>query len=276
VAGSWYPDDMDALARQVDGFLGAADDSPPPDVAAIVVPHAGFVYSGQVAAHGFAGVRGAHFDRVLLLGPSHYSAYSGAAVPAATVYRTPLGEVAIDRHAADAVADRPSVTLDDAPFRREHSLEAEIPFLQRCLEPGWSLLPVLIGAGPQDGHTGNVAAALRPLLDQATLVVVSSDFTHFGRRFNFVPFRDDVPRRIEALDRGAIDRILAWDATGFSDYIARTAATICGRNAIDVMLRLGDAPGAADLAAYDTSGRITGDWQHSVSYASLVFRRGAV
>jgi AmmeMemoRadiSam system protein B len=134
---------------------------------------------------------------------------------------------------------------------------------------------VLIGAGPQDAHADNVADALRPLLDPATLVVVSSDFTHFGRRFNFVPFRDDVAQRVEQLDRGAIERILAWDSAGFADYIARTAATVCGRNAIDVLLRLGDAPGAAELAAYDTSGRITGDWRNSVSYASLVFRRGA-
>jgi AmmeMemoRadiSam system protein B len=115
VAGTWYPDDADALARQVDGFLGAAaDDSRPAAIAAIaaiVAPHAGFVYSGQVAARGFAGVRAARFDRVLLLGPSHYSVFPGAALPRASAYRTPLGEVPIDRRAADALAGRPSLSL---------------------------------------------------------------------------------------------------------------------------------------------------------------------
>ena len=102
--------------------------------------------------------------------------------------------------------------------------------------------------------------------------MISSDLTHYGPRFNYVPFRHDVPKRIRQLDMGAVERILAWDLAGFEAYVEKTGATICGRNAIRVMLDLFPDGLQGELAAYDTSGRITGEWDHSVSYASLAFR----
>lgn len=277
VAGTWYPSDPRALATQVDGFLdeaaSASDDRAASVPAVLIAPHAGFVYSGAVAARGFVRLRGRRFERVVLLGPSHYSAFSGAAMPAASSYRTPLGEVGIDTESAAELAALPELRIDDGPFRPEHSLEAEIPFLQRALAPGWRLLPLLIGAGSPAPSNEAVARALRPLLGPQSLVVVSSDFTHYGPRFDYVPFSEDVPGRIETLDKGAVDRILAWNAGEFESYVSRTGATICGRHAIDVLLRLPQEGFAGELADYDTSGRITGSWDHSVSYASLIFAR---
>jgi len=180
--------------------------------------------------------------------------------------------VALDVPAITALAERPGFRFHTRAFAPEHCLEAELPFLQRALTPSFRLIPILVGAGTNGAAAEEVAASLRPLVSGATLVVVSSDFTHFGERFGFAPFRERVPERIEALDRGAIERIERWDARGFEDYCAATGATICGRDAIGVLLRL--FPSArVEVLGYDTSGRMTGDWTHTVSYAALAVRR---
>jgi AmmeMemoRadiSam system protein B len=278
VAGTWYPAGAVDLGEQLDGFLADADRARGPEpgrsarVAALIAPHAGFVYSGDVAAKGFLAIRGGSYRRVVLIGPSHYAAFEGAALPSAAAYRTPLGEVPFDTEALRSLRGSACVRESDAPFDREHSLEAEIPFLQRCLPEGWRLLPVLVGMLGPATAARDVADALRPCIDGDTLVVVSSDFTHYGPRFDYVPFDRDVPSRLERLDRDAVDLILAWDREGFERYVRRTGATICGRNPIRVMLDLFPEALPGKLAAYDTSGRMTGDWGHSVSYASLVFR----
>jgi len=145
VAGTWYPADGRALERQLDGFFrdAAADtadeDAPAAKVAALIAPHAGFVYSGLVAAKGFAQLGDDAFERVILLGPSHYAAFDGAIVTDASVYRTPLGEVPIDTEASDTLQGRDGFRLENGPFRPEHCLEAEIPFLQRRLSAGRAL-----------------------------------------------------------------------------------------------------------------------------------------
>jgi len=274
VAGSWYTDEPVALARQIDGFLDSAPDAADCAgvVRALIAPHAGFTYSGAVAGRGFAFLRGKRFERVVLLGPSHHASFPGAAAPSATVYCTPLGEVDLDTEAIATLGNRPGFRIDDSPFRPEHCLEAEILFLQRALAADWSLLPLLIGAASSSSDAAKVADGLQPWITPETLVVVSSDFTHFGARFRYVPFHDDLPQRIEQLDMGAVERILAGDTRGFAEYVERTGATICGRDAIGILLRLLPGDLDATLAAYDTSGRMTGDWDHTVSYASLIFR----
>ncbi len=276
VAGRWYPERPDALAAMVDRLLAEADarTGARRDACALIVPHAGFGYSGAVAAAGFSRARREGVDRVVALGPSHYHAIDGAAVPSiASVYRTPLGDVPLDREAVQRLAAVDGIRAGDHFFDREHALEAEIPFLQRT-HPTLSLVPVLVGAARGRDATTRIAGALAPILDDRTLIVVSSDFTHFGAAFGYTPFRDDLPRRIEALDRNAIAAIEAGDADGFADLVDRTDATICGRRAIEVFLRLPRAAAAADLVEYDTSGRMTGTWDHSVSYASIAFPAG--
>jgi AmmeMemoRadiSam system protein B len=277
VAGRWYPADGGSLGREIDrliddaGRAGADAGRSPGAVRALLAPHAGYVYSGAVAARGFRQILGESYDRVVLLGPSHYAAYAGAAMPDAERYRTPLGEIELDTACIAELSARPGLHVDGAPFEPEHSLEMEIPFLQRTLAPGWKLLPLLIGATSSADDLNRVAEALAPLVGPGLLLVVSSDLTHFGQAFRYQPFDKDVPARIEALDMGAVQRMLALDATGFASYVRETGATICGRMAIDVLLRTLPPDSVGRLEAYDTSGRITGDWESSVSYASVVF-----
>jgi AmmeMemoRadiSam system protein B len=277
VAGTWYPSDEASLASTVDDLLEGDPDETAEGgpIVALIEPHAGYVYSGSVAGRGFRGVRGRDASRVILIGPSHYEAFRGGIVPDADVYRTPLGDVELDHDALEALARHPAIAADSRPFGPEHSLESEIPFLQRALLPGWRLVPVLVGSGTTGPAAEEVADALRPLLEESTLVVVSSDFTHYGPRFGYVPFREDVRERIRGLDMGAVERIERRDVPGLERYLGETGATICGRDAIGVLLRLLPRDVRGRLTAYDTSGALTGDWEHSVSYAALTFRRPA-
>jgi AmmeMemoRadiSam system protein B/AmmeMemoRadiSam system protein A len=275
VAGTWYPAGAGALAREVDALLDRAP-APPEGgaggVVALIEPHAGYVYSGETAARGFRWLRGARYERVLLLGPSHYASFRGAALADADALRTPLGDVPIDREAVDALRGRPGFKAVPGAFEREHCLEAEVPFLQRVLAPGWRAVPVLVGSGTTGEEAQRVADGLRPLLGATTLVVVSSDFTHYGSGFGYLPFREGVGEKLRDLDLGAARLIESRDVAGFESYLDRTGATICGRDAIDVLLRILPEDATASLVAYDTSGRMTGDFGHSVSYATIVFR----
>jgi AmmeMemoRadiSam system protein B len=272
VAGSWYPGQRAALERQLDALLSAATERPSAArLLALVVPHAGLIYSGAVAAGGFSHLAGRGYERVILIGPSHHAYFQGAALPGAAFYSTPLGQIPLDEEAIAQLERQPGIAIDDRPFLPEHCLEMEIPFLQRVLDPGWRLVPLLIGGGSSPAGCSLVASAVKPLTGAGTLVVVSTDFTHYGPRFSFVPFTTDVPGRLRELDMDAVDRILALDRAGFDAYLKRTGATICGRHALDVLLRLLPEEAEGSLVAYDTSGGITGEWDNSVSYASLAF-----
>jgi hypothetical protein len=278
VAGRWYAADPSALRHEVSGLFDRAPERPVrlprAEPFALVAPHAGFMFSGAVAAAAFREWQRGAVERVLLLGPSHYEAFDGGAVPAAGAYRTPLGDVAIDTEATARLAGHHGFRRNDRPFGPEHSLEAELPFLQVALPAGFRVVPVLLGAGTSAAGIEDVTDGLRPLIEPGTAIVVSSDFTHYGRGFGYLPFTGDVERRLRELDLGAVERIVAADRHGFDAYVARTGATICGRAAIAVLLRLLPEKAQGHLVAYDTSGRMTGDWTHTVSYASLLFAPG--
>jgi len=270
VAGSWYPGEATALRAAVERMLTAAN--PPASsgrLRALVVPHAGIVFSGRTAAHGFARLQPGDFDRVVVMAPNHRVPLRRAAVDPSTHYETPLGRMPVDMDAVQALAARPEFELDARPFMHEHAIEMQLPFLQVRL-PGARLVPVLVG----DVHGDALAAAaagIGALLDERTLLVVSSDFTHYGPQYGYVPFQEEVPERIEALDRQAIEALTGRRLEGFDDLLERTGATICGRRPLAVLLQLAASDWRGELCAYTTSGEITGDYANSVSYACLAF-----
>jgi hypothetical protein len=175
VAGMFYPSDPALLRDEVQGYLDAvvAADGPPPK--AIIVPHAGTIYSGPVAASAYARLRAASVSRVVLLGPAHRVFVRGVAAPTVSAFATPLGEVPLDRATLDALSALPCVSWNDEAHRREHSLELHLPFLQLLLGD-FSLVPLVVGACA--AH--DVAAVLeRAWGGDETLIVVSSDLSHF-------------------------------------------------------------------------------------------------
>src|SRR5262249_44186160 len=178
VAGSFYPGDPGRLRAQVDELLGGApggQDVPK----ALIAPHAGYVYSGGVAAAAFATLRtrAETIERAVVIGPAHYVRLRGLAVPTAAAFETPLGRVPVDQEALAAIADLPFVSEADDPHAPEHALEVELPFLQRIL-PSFALVPLVVGEARPD----EVAEVLARLWGgPETVLVISSDLSHYHR-----------------------------------------------------------------------------------------------
>lgn len=270
LAGSWYPAEEAQVRQMLTGFFEAAVVTPPDAVAALIVPHAGWRFSGATAAHAYKTVSGAHYDRVILLAPSHKVALGGqAALTTADAYRTPLGEVALDREGAKRLLASPRFRDDAGVVGGEHAIEVQMPFLRLAL-PDAPVLPVVLGQMPPDG-VREVATELRKLVGERALVVVSSDFTHFGPQYGYQPFADDVEANLRKLDLRAASTIERLDANGFARFLDETGDTICGFIPILVLLRaLG--PGITPrLLRYDTSGALLGDFTNSVSYLAFAF-----
>ena len=282
MAGSWYPGDAGTLAKRIDELLAKAD---APTVTekplAVIAPHAGYDYSAPTAAAGYRCLKGQVYRRVFVMAFSHKFAgsYQGVDVPGdLTAYETPLGQVPIDREACDQLLKHEPFVSKPEVGAGEHSLELQLPFLQRVLAADgqltgeFRLVPLLVGRMSTEDYA-KAAEAIFPLIDGDTLLVASSDFTHFGPRFGYEPFKDGLPEKLRGLADAAAAPLLKCDFDGFEDHLAKTQDTICGRGPIMLLLRvLSRRAGATGLrAAFDTSGRITGDWANSVSYQSLVF-----
>jgi AmmeMemoRadiSam system protein B/AmmeMemoRadiSam system protein A len=210
VAGAFYPGTPEALRAEVARLLAGVPEVPGPRPKALIVPHAGYVYSGPVAASAYARLRapGPPVERVVLLGPAHFLAVEGLAVPDDEVFLTPLGAVPIDGAEVARVLALPQVIRSAAAHRREHSLEVQLPFLQLLL-PSFSLVPLAVGRATAE----EVAGTLRLLWGgPETLVLVSTDLSHF------LPYDE-----ARALDHRTADQVLALDAEGLGRQQA------CGR-----------------------------------------------
>jgi hypothetical protein len=200
VAGSFYPGVRAALEAAVQGFLGdaraGAEGAEVPK--ALIAPHAGYVYSGAVAASAYARIAAARgvIERVVLLGPAHRVRVSGLAAPQADAFSTPLGDVRLDRAALDGILDLPQVSVFDAAHAPEHSLEVHLPFLQIALGD-FALVPLVVG----DARPEEVAEVLERLWGgEETLVVISSDLSHFHGYTTAQRMDEETSRAIEALE----------------------------------------------------------------------------
>ena len=196
VAGQFYPADPHRLETTIADLLAQAPphtDAPPK---ALIAPHAGYLYSGPVAAAAFACLRRSApvIARVVLIGPSHFVRFQGIAAPTVDAFETPLGFVPVDRDGVAAIGDLPAIAALDAPHAPDHALEVELPFLQTLLND-FALVPLLVG----DAAPEQVAEVLRRLWGGAeTLIVISSDLSHYH---NY-----DTARRLDAVTAAAIER----------------------------------------------------------------------
>lgn len=253
VAGLFYPAEPAALRLQIAGFLSTSrpDDSQhAPKL--LIVPHAGTVYSGAVAAHGYSLLsrsRG-RIRRVVLIGPAHRIAIQGLAAPAVEAFETPLGRVCLDRAALADLDALGLVARNDWAHAAEHSLEVQLPFLQLALDE-FALVPLVAG----DAQPAQVAQVLECLWGgDETLIVVSSDLSHY------------LPReRAQATDWATARQILALDARlGFGQA--------CGALPVNGALMAARSHGlAARLLALRDSGEVTGDLRRVVGYGAFAF-----
>ncbi len=258
VAGTFYGARAGALATEVDGYLRGGAAAGPVEALGVVVPHAGYVYSGAVAGAVFGRISVS--PSVIVLGPNHTGLGQAVALWPGGAWRTPLGEVPVDAALTAALASETGVAPDPLAHRREHSLEVQVPFLQRR-RPGVALAALCLShlsfeeCEALGEAVGRVAAAA------GALVIASSDMSHY------VP-----AATAREKDHRAIARILALDPKGLYDVVRREKITMCGIVPATVMLVAAKALGAtrAELVRYATSGDVNGDLRQVVGYAGVL------
>ncbi len=253
VAGLFYPAQRDELAATVNHFLNDAQASQGAPPKAIIVPHAGYVYSGPVAASAYAALAPLRdiVRRVVLLGPSHRVPFHGLAAPTTDAFCTPLGEIPLDKNALASIAALPQVISFDAAHAEEHSLEVHLPFLQQCLSD-FKLVPLVVG----DASGEEVAEVLERLWGgEETLIVISSDLSHYHDYQTAKQMDDATSNAIEAL---ATERI------GFEQA--------CGRLPVNGLLLISKRLGLkAETVDLRNSGDTAGPRDQVVGYGAYLF-----
>jgi len=266
IAGSWYEGNPKTLAHIVDQYLDQAElPDLPGELVAVIAPHAGHKYSGPVAGCAFAAVRGRSYDLVAVLSPMHQPYSEGLLTTAHAAYGTPLGEVPVDQK---AVADldarlRPVLGEGLAPvaYDQEHSLEIELPFLQRALAAEFKLLPVMVRSQSAKVSQLLGAALAGTLRGKNALVVASTDLSHFYTQKEALVFDQEMLRRIESFSPEAV--FCAEDEQkGYA----------CGLGALTAVLWAAKDLGADTIKVlrHATSGDVTGDYSSVVGYGAAV------
>ena len=269
IAGSWYPGDPARLKSMIDSFLAPC---PVPDKPCnvIVVPHAGYPYSGPTAGYAYAAVDRKAIRRVVLLAPSHrYGIRDLAVVPMADAVSTPLGTIPLDTAMRDALLGTAMFRADDGVHRLEHSTQIQYPFLQHCLGD-FKLLPVIVGSLSPSAADA-LAAALKPFLADDVLLVVSSDFIHYGRDFDYEPFPQDTEAKTRALSLDAADAVCRRDTARFERIVDDSGATICGREPIRAALRMLPDGCTGSVLHYATRSDESRDFSRFVCSCSIGF-----
>lgn len=269
IAGKWYEGNPKALSRSIDEFL---DNAKLPDldgeVVAVIAPHAGHRYSGAVAGYAFAALRSLSPNLVAVIAPMHHPYHEPLITTSHDAYRTPLGDIMVDKIALNEldVALKSYLGLGLSPVARdpEHSLEIELPFLQRALKPEWNLLPVMVRAQDPRVSEGLGKALAQVLREKNSVLVASTDLSHFYNQQTALKYDRFMLDQIEAFDPGA-----AFDAERAGKGFA------CGLGAFTTVLWASRELGAdkVKVLRHATSGDVTGDYSSVVGYGAAAILR---
>lgn len=263
IAGTWYPGSPKILRADIENYFhNVPDGKIDGRIIGLIVPHAGYVYSGQIAAHAYKIIKGEDFDAVIVLGPSHRTFFHGVSIYNRGGYETPLGVVPVDVALAnDIMAQSEMISSMPAAHYQEHSLEIQIPFLQVALGE-FRLVPLVMGE--QDHQTcENLAKSIFSAIgDRKVLIVGSSDLSHFHSY-----------ERAVKLDSVALKHIEKMDSRGLLKDLENNTCEACGGGPAVVTMMVSEKLGAnrAKLLKYAHSGDVTGDTRSVVGYASAVF-----
>ncbi|MFA4967411.1 MAG: AmmeMemoRadiSam system protein B [Candidatus Margulisiibacteriota bacterium] len=264
VAGSFYPADKTELSSQINAFLQNVPPSKTKgDIVALIAPHAGYPFSGQVAAYAYKELEARSFDRVIIIGASHHMSYDGMALPDYDSFLTPLGKVPVDKNFINQLKKfSPKFIADNKPHIEEHSIEVHLPFLQTILKD-FKIVPILFG-NISVANCQALAYALSLLVDDRTLIVLSSDWSHY------YPY--DTANK---LDNRGTDLVVKGDLIGFIKGLEQGECEACGAPAIITAMMAAPALGVnkIELLKYANSGDVTGDKSKVVGYAAIVFSR---
>jgi MEMO1 family protein len=242
VAGAFYPAGKEKLSEMIQGFLSKVPkQSVPGELKAIIVPHAGYEYSGQVAACGYSLLKGAAPKKILILGPSHYAYFFGAVGDTNEAWETPLGRVKVTSSGLQKF---------EQAHLQEHSIEVQVPFLQTVLKD-FEIMPVAVG----DDESDEIADQIKPFLKDHFLIV-SSDLSHYH----------------SYADASKLDKITCDAIASIDSKKLKADGEACGMRAIKAVLKLSKEFGwKCKLLCYQNSGDVTGDKTKVVGYASMAF-----
>ena len=263
VSGAFYPSDKEELSSMIDGFLSKA----PEDralaggaIQALIVPHAGYIYSGQTAAYGYKLLLSRHFDTVVLVGPYHKGAFNGASIWKSGEWQTPLGEVPVDENLATAIAGESGVfNFTEDAHATEHSLEVQIPFLQKALK-NFKIVPILV-SDPAPHNTQALAQAIyKHIQGKNVLVIASTDMSHY--------YEDSTARQMDSL---TLDLVEKQDTRSLLREMERKKSELCGLAATLTVLEVSRLMGntQVQLLNYSNSGDATGDKSRVVGYGAF-------
>ena len=245
VAGSWYPGRREALARELQGYLESTKATVAGKLVALISPHAGLRYSGQVAAFGYALLGGLRGSTIVLVGPSHRVPFDGCAVYAKGTWQTPLGEAPVDEELAQALLDADARVFDEPSVHRdEHSLEMQLPFLQHAV-PGLRIVPVLMGSQSRTEVDRLAERLVAALGHHPALLVASSDLSHYH------------PAAVaNALDAQVVGDVERFDAEALMDRLERERGHACGGGPMVAVMKAARGLGAsrAQILCYADSG----------------------
>jgi len=275
VAGSWYAGTREALKTQIEecfthslgpGKLPKVVEKGPRKIIGLVCPHAGYMYSGPVAAHSYYSLAmDGKPDIVVLFGPNHSGFGSALATMNEGVWRTPFGDVEIDSEVAnEIVCESRVVDVDDSAHAREHSIELQLPFLQYLFGSAFKFVPISFLM--QDLETSREVgrAVAKALLDKNALVIASTDMTHY-----------EPQEGAERKDKIVINAILKMDEEQLYSAVKSYGISMCGYGPVMAMIVAAKALGAknAQLLCYKTSGDVIGDYSAVVGYASVALMK---
>lgn len=268
IAGSWYPGSAEVLKRTIKSLLDAAPMvKPSGELVALIAPHAGYAYSGRVAAHAYKLLAGKQFDTVIVIAPSHHAAFDGISVYDLGGFRTPLGLVPLDRELVAKLKQQSSkIRYVAEGHAREHALEIQLPFLQMVL-PGFKLVPLVMGEQGHETCRWLAEVLAVSIKDKSVLIVASSDLSHFH---NYA--------RAKQLDQVVIDDLREFNPQALSFHLASGECEACGGGPMVTTLIAAQLLGAnrAQVLNYANSGDVTGDHSRVVGYlAAALYKQTA-
>ena len=268
VAGEFYPGSKEELSSMIDNFLTKAElPKLDPYIRALIVPHAGYVYSGQVAAYGYKALVGKNIDTVILIGNSHREYFDGASIYPKGYFETPLGKVEIDAEFAQKLMEaNDKIYFKESAHSEEHSLEVQLPFLQMVLSvSGWKIVPIILGNQP--GASDILINALKPLMNENVLLIASTDLSHYPK-YDDAKYSDG--KVIESILAGEREKLREAINKLENEGIENLQTCACGHDAIEVVMGLMEGK-KSQLLKYANSGDVSGEKNQVVGYTAIVF-----
>ena len=282
VAGQFYESDFDSLNKQIiECFESEKGPGALPInkrngcVLGAIVPHAGYAFSGPCAAWSYKEIAESEFpDLFVIIGPNHSGA--GRTSTILDDWETPFGIIKADKEFGNKLISNSCIVEDATAHLHEHSIEVQLPFLQFVSKDHLKdlrFIPITIGF---DHNVNELVQGIKKTIEESgkkVYIIASSDFTHYGFNYGYVPFSENVKENMQKLDNGAIEFIKALDSEGFLDYVKVKEATICGAVPIAILIELmKNKAEKVNLMQYYTSADIMGDYNNAVGYASIVFK----